>query len=66
MQKANCDLYIILHEIATLYLSPNMHSTGSSAGAMIGFYNRLLDWHEKLPAILLPDASILPQHFVFQ
>ena len=57
---------MILCEIATLYLTETVHSTGPSVGTVIGFHNRLLGWYEHLSSILVPDASVLPQQIVFQ
>ena len=66
MQRANCELFMILQEVATIYLTEEMHSTFPDAGTVTSFHNRLLRWHEHLPSILVPDASVLPQHLFFQ
>ena len=44
MQKANSELYMILHEIATFYLTQNTHSTSPSAGTVTSFHNPIASY----------------------
>ena len=66
MQKGNCELFVILNEVSSNYLPGNVTSPSPPTNAVMGLSERLLAWHERLPSILAPDASIVPQHLFFQ
>lgn len=69
IQAAKCELYMTIHKVVCTAF-PNEENPKSysltSWRQLLEYHKHLMSWYDSLPDSIAPNASLSPQHLLFQ